>query len=396
MIGEAEPAPNGADVDFNLTDEQELLRKTAREFVRDVCPPAHAKRWDENSEFPQALFDGLGDLGWFSLPFPEDGGGDGGGPVELAILAEELGRSSFDIAMCYIGVLIPGLTIYKWGTDEHRQWLREKVMTGKDRIAVAISEPDTGSDAAAIRTTAVDQGDHYIVNGQKAWCTGAGLPDVTIAMYVRTGPREPKHRGLSLLLIDPDTPGVEIRRTPTLARHILGTNEIYLHDVLVPKANLIGAPDDGWNVLLSNLELEKVLLSGGYVGAAQSTLDEMLAYAKVRRAFDKPIGNFQALGHAIADLQVEIDASRLLTHRAALLLANGNDCTREGAMAKLKGSETYVAAARLGMQVLAAHGFSTESVMSYRYRESIVATISGGTSQIQRNAISRSLGLRTY
>jgi alkylation response protein AidB-like acyl-CoA dehydrogenase len=388
--------PNGAIVDFNLTDEQELLRKTAREFVRDTCPPERAKQWDEDGEFPKKLFDGLASLGWFSLPFPLDGGGDGGGPVELTVLAEELGRSSFDIAMCYIGVLIPGLTIYRWGTDAHREWLRDKVMTGQERIAVAISEPDTGSDAAALRTTAVDNGDHYVVNGQKAWCTGGGLPGVTIATYVRTGAREPKHSGLSLLLIDPATPGVEIRRTPTLARHILGTNEIYLHDVAVPKANLIGAANNGWTVMLSNLELEKVLLSGGYVGAAQSTLDEMLEYAKVRRAFDKPIGNFQALGHAIADLQVEIDAARLLTHRAASLLANNEDCTREGSMAKLKGSETYVAAARLGMQVFAAHGFSTESIMSYRYRESIVATISGGTSQIQRNAISRSMGLRTY
>jgi alkylation response protein AidB-like acyl-CoA dehydrogenase len=383
-------------VDFQLSDEQELLRKTARAFVRDVCPPERAKLWDENSEFPQVLFDGLADLGWFALPFPEDGGGDGGGPVELAVLAEELGRSSFDVAMCYIGVLIPGLTIYAWGTDEHRQWLREKVMTGQERIAVAISEPESGSDAAAIRTTAVDHGDHYLVNGQKAWCTGAGLPGVTVAMYVRTGPREPKHGGISLLLVDPNTPGVEIVRTSTLARHILGTNEIYLRDVVVPKANLVGEQNQGWDVMLSNLELEKVLLSGGYVGAAQSTLDEMLAYSKVRRAFGKQIGNFQALGHAIADLQVEIDAARLLTQRAASMLANGDNCSREGAMAKLKGSETYVAAARLGMQVLAAHGFSTESVMSYRYRESIVAPISGGTSQIQRNAISRSMGLRTY
>jgi alkylation response protein AidB-like acyl-CoA dehydrogenase len=218
-------------VDFGLTDEQELLRKTAREFVRDVCPPVKAKEWDEAGEFPEELFRGLARMDWFSLPFPEHAGGGGGGPIELALLAEELGRSSFDIAMCFIGVLIPALTVFKWGTDAHRQWIRDKVMTGAERIAVAISEPDSGSDAAALRTTAIDQGDHFVVNGQKAWCTGGGLPGVTIATYVRTGPREPKHRALSLLLIDPTTPGVEIRRTPTLARHILGTNEVYLHDV---------------------------------------------------------------------------------------------------------------------------------------------------------------------
>jgi alkylation response protein AidB-like acyl-CoA dehydrogenase len=148
--------------------------------------------------------------------------------------------------------------------------------------------------------------------------------------------------------------------------------------------------------MLSNLELEKVLLSGGYLGAAQATLDEMLEYSRTRHAFGRPIGEFQSLAHAMADLQTEIDSARLLTYRAAWLLAQGLPCSREGAMAKLKGSETYVAAARLGMQVLAGHGFSTESVMSFRYRESIVATISGGTSQIQRNGIARSMGLRSY
>jgi alkylation response protein AidB-like acyl-CoA dehydrogenase len=298
--------------------------------------------------------------------------------------------------MCYIGVLIPGITVFRWGSDAQRDFIRDQVMTGRHRLAVGLSEPDSGSDAAALRTTAEDHGDHFVVRGQKAWCTGGGLPDTTIATYVRTGPREPKHGGISLLLVDPATDGVEVRRTPTLARHILGTNEVFFHDAPVPKENLVGPLDEGWKVMLSNIELEKVIISGGYLGAAQATLDEMLEYARTRHAFGRPIGNFQALAHAMADLQTEIDSARLLAYRAAWLLAQGKPCTREGSMAKLKGSETYVAAARLGMQVLAGHGFSTESVMSFRYRESIVATISGGTSQIQRNGIARSMGLRSY
>ena len=383
-------------MDFGLTDEQEMLRTTARQFVADVCPAERAKEWDEESAVPPELFKGMADLGWFSLPFAETDGGDGGGPVELILIAEELGRASFDVAMCYIGVLIPGITVFNWGSDAQRAFIREQVMTGRQRLAVAVSEPDSGSDAAALRTTAQDRGDYFLVNGQKMWCTGAGLPDTTIATYVRTGPREPKHEGISLLLIDPLADGVEVRRTPTLARHILGTNEVYLSDVVVPRENLVGPQDKGWSVMLSNIELEKVIITGGYLGAAQATLDEMLAFAKTRHAFGRPVGTFQALAHAMADLQVEIDSARLLAYRAAWLLAQGQPCGREGSMAKLKGSETYVAAARLGMQVCAGHGFSTESVMSFRYRESIVATISGGTSQIQRNGIARSMGLRTY
>jgi alkylation response protein AidB-like acyl-CoA dehydrogenase len=383
-------------VDFGLTDEQEMLQATARQFVTDVCPAERAKEWDEEAAVPPELFKGLAELGWFALPFAEEDGGDGGGPVELILIAEELGRASFDVAMCYIGVLIPGLTVFEWGTGAQRAFIREQVMTGRQRLAVAVSEPDSGSDAAALRTFAQDRGDHFLVNGQKMWCTGAGLPDTTIATYVRTGPRDPKHEGISLLLIDPQADGVEVRRTPTLARHILGTNEVYLSDVVVPRENLVGPQDKGWSVMLSNIELEKVIITGGYLGAAQATLDEMLAFAKTRHAFGRPVGTFQALAHAVADLQVEIDSARLLAYRAAWLLAQGKPCGREGSMAKLKGSETYVAAARLGMQVCAGHGFSTESVMSFRYRESIVATISGGTSQIQRNAIARSMGLRTY
>ena len=383
-------------MDFGFTEEQEMLRATARQFVADVCPAERAKEWDEESAVPPELFKGMAELGWFSLPFAEEDGGDGGGPVELILIAEELGRASFDVAMCYIGVLIPGITVFNWGSPAQRAFIRDQVMTGRQRLAVAVSEPDSGSDAAALRTSAHDRGGHFVVNGQKMWCTGAGLPDTTIATYVRTGPREPKHEGISLLLIDPQADGVEVRRTPTLARHILGTNEVYLSDVLVPREDLVGPQDKGWSVMLSNIELEKVIITGGYLGAAQATLDEMLAFAKTRHAFGRPVGTFQALAHAMADLQVEIDSARLLAYRAAWLLAQGRPCGREGAMAKLKGSETYVAAARLGMQVCAGHGFSTESVMSFRYRESIVATISGGTSQIQRNGIARSMGLRSY
>ena len=383
-------------MDFGLTDEQEMLRDTARSFVARHCPPERAKQWDEDGTYPAELVEAMGDMGWFGLPFPEEWGGSGGGPVELTILAEELGRSSLDIAMSYIGTFIPGLTIYKWGDDAMKERHREGMLSGRQRFVVAMSEPDAGSDTASLRTTAELRGDHFVVNGEKMWCTGAGLPGALVAMYVRTDPAAPKHAGLSLLLVDPRADGVEVRRTPTLARHILGTNEIYLHDVVVPAGNLVGPLNGGWQVMLSGIELERTIMSGGYVGVSQATLDDAVRYSLEREQFGRPVGTFQAIAHQLADLQVEIDAARLLAYRAAWLLANGLPCSREGAMAKLKGSETYVNVARWGMQVLAGHGFATESVMSFRWRESIVATISGGTSQIQRNAIARSMGIKSY
>jgi alkylation response protein AidB-like acyl-CoA dehydrogenase len=380
-------------VDFALTEEQDLLKKTVDAFVSRHCPPEQAKAWDDQEIFPTELWQLMADLDWFGLPYPVEWGGGGGSPMELVIMAESLARSSLDVAMAYVGTFIPGLTIYKWGSDEQRERMRDALLRGEQRIAIAISEPDAGSDAAALRTAAVDHGDHFVLNGQKMWCTGAGLPGAMIATYVRTNPGAPKHGGLSLVLVDARSEGVEIRRIPTLARHLLGTNEVFLRDVVVPRHDLIGPIDEGWKILLSSLELERVLMSGAYVGVAQATLDEALAYSGERQQFGRPIGNFQAIAHALADMQTEIDAARLLAYRAAWQLSQGQPASREGAMAKLKGSEIYVAAARLGMQVMAGQGFSTESVMSFRWREAIVAPISGGTSQIQRNAIARSMGL---
>ena len=383
-------------MDFGLSDEHASLQEVARQFVDRHCPPRQAKEWDEANAYPEELFTAMADVGWFGLPFPESAGGDGGGAIQLTLIAEQLGRASLDIAMCYIGSLIPALTVYKWGTDVQRDWIKTNLLTGSSRFAAAISEPETGSDAAALRCAAVDNGDHFVVNGQKMWCTGAGLPGTRIMMYVRTSTGESKHSGISLVVLDADTPGLKLRQMPTLARHILGTYELFLDDVVVPKENLVGEQDGGWTVMLSNLELEKVLMSGAYVGVAQATLDEALEYSKQRVAFGRQIGTFQSLAHGMADMQTEIDSARLLAYRAAWMHANDLPCTREGSMAKLKGSESYVEAARLGMQICAGHGFSTESVMSFRWRESIVAPISGGTSQIQRNAIARSMGLRSY
>jgi alkylation response protein AidB-like acyl-CoA dehydrogenase len=379
-----------------LTDEQELLKSTAEAFVAKHCPPEKAKEWDEAEVFPMDLWERMAELGWFSLPYPETWGGGGGGAVELCLIAEALGRASLDVAMAYVGTFIPGLVIFRHGNDEQRERFRAGLLEGRYRFSVAISEPDAGSDVAALRTTAEARGDELVLNGQKMWCTGAGLPGATIAMYVRTDASAPRHDGISLVLVPNDTPGLEIRRTPTLARHLLGTNEVFLHDVVVPRANLVGAPGDGWSMLIGGLDFEKTVMAAAYTGVTQATVDDMLAYSKERHQFGRPIGTFQALAHGMADLQTDVDGGRLLAYRAAALLDSGTECTREAAMAKLKCSETYVAAARLGMQVLAGHGFATESIMSFRWRESIVATISGGTSEIQRNAICRSMGLRTY
>ena len=236
-----------------------------------------AKTWDDDATPPDLLTAAFADAEWYGLPFPEEYGGAGAGPTELAVVAEELGRASLDVAMCLSGRLIPALTMFEFGDERQRRDLVPEVVAGGRNYAVAISEPDAGSDAAALRTAAVEHDDHFVVNGQKMWCTGAGLPDTTILMYVRTDPDAPKHRGISALLVDAAAPGVQLRRIPTLARHILGTYEVFLDDVVVPRGALVGPLHEGWRVMLSSLELERIMLSAGYVGAAQSTLDLALS-----------------------------------------------------------------------------------------------------------------------
>lgn len=322
-------------MNFALSDEQRMLQDTARDFVARTCPPRVAKQWDDDGGAPPELFRAFADLEWLTIPFPEEYGGAGAGAVETTVVTEELGKASFDVAMCFVTTLIVGLTIFKWSDEERRRTLLSDLMAGRRRFAVSISEAAAGSDVGALATRAQLQGDHFIVNGSKMWCTGAGIPGTTLAIYVRTQQGARRRDGLSLLLVDATAPGLELIRIPTLARHGLGTYEVVLDGVRVPAENVVGPLHGGWEVLMSGLELERVLISAGYVGASQATLDEALDYSRQRTQFGREIGSFQALGHAMADLQTEIDAARLLVYRAAWLTAQGRSSAREGAMAKL-------------------------------------------------------------
>ena len=386
-------------MDFGLSDEQRMLQKTAREFVARTCPAYRRRRSGTRpATYPTELFRGMAEQGWFSLPFPEAAGGADGSIVELCLLAEELGRASLDIAMCYAGTFIPGLTLLKWGSAAAARALPARDDGGHQPFCDRDERAGRRFRRGGAADIAVDAGDDFVVNGQKAWCTGRRAAGHRHRHVRADRPgRRPSTRGCRCCWSTRAPPGSRSggrRRWP-------GTSWARTRSSCamsrVPKATWSDPLNGGWQVMLSGLDVEKVLMSAAYVGMAQATLDEALDVLQgTARRSAVPSATFQAISHALADLQTEIDSARLLSYRAAWLLANGQRCTREGAMAKLKGSETYVEAARWGMQILAGHGFSTESVMSFRWRESIVATISGGTSQIQRNAIARSMGLRSY
>jgi len=214
-----------------------------------------------------------------------------------------------------------------------------------------------------------------------------------LCMLVRTDPDAAKHAGLSVFLIPNDTPGMEIRTLPTMCRRATGTNEVFLDDCRVAADAMLGQPGDGWRIICDHLDIERVAIAAAYVGNAQQAVDDALAFANERVQFDRAIINFQVIRHMLADMQTQVDAARLLVYRAADMAATGAPCTRETAMAKLFASETLQTVTRNGMQIMGGHGMLPEADMERYFREGMQSTIGGGTSQIQRTIIAKSMRL---
>jgi len=266
-------------------------------------------------------------------------------------------------------------------------------MKGDIRFSISISEPSAGSDAANTRTRSEETPEGWRITGQKLWCSGAAARNTVIAMLTRSDKAAAKHKGLTVLLVPNDTPGLDIRRLPTMARRATGTTEIFADGAVVPSANLLGQPGDGWKIITDHLELERIAVSAAYVGNAQQAVTDALKYAHDRIQFDKPIYDFQVIRHMLADMQTAVDAARLMVYRAADIASRGEPCQREVSMAKLMASETLQTVTRNGMQILGGHSMLPEADMERYFREGMQSTIGGGTSQIQRTLIAKSLSL---
>ena len=381
-------------MDFAFTDEQKLLRETVRQLMDTHAPPEYIRRLDREQGYPYELYEKWVEAGLLSMPFPEAYDGLGGTAIDLIIIAEELARKSPDFFMSYAGSVFTGLNIVRKGTEAQKQHWLPKLFAGEVRMAIAISEPEAGSDIGAMRTYAVRDGDHYVVNGQKLWATGAGAKNCVMNVYLKTDRDKSAREGTSLLLIDNDTPGVQLRKLDMLGRRCTGTYEVFFNDVRVPADRLVGGENKGWECLLSGLQIERVCSAAGSCGGALAAFDLALAYAKERVQFGRPIGTNQSVAHTLADLQTEIDAARTLTWRAAWMVSEGQDALREITMAKLFASEVYVKVANAGMQIFGGYGYSMEYDMQRHFRDSRSSTIAAGTSEMQRNVLAGLMGLK--
>jgi alkylation response protein AidB-like acyl-CoA dehydrogenase len=371
-----------------------MLRESVRKMMAKVATPEYVRRLDREQAFPDELYEEWLKMGLFRMPFPEEYGGLGGSVIDLVIIAEELSYKSFDLFTAYGGPVFCGLNILRKGTEEQKRHWIPKVLSGEIKFSVSMSEPDAGSDIGAMRTTAKRDGNDWVINGQKLWATGAGAKNNVINVYVKTDPSVFYRKGMSLFLVDNNAPGVELRKLDMLGRRCTGTYEIFFTDVRVPAERLIGGENNGWQVVLAGLQVERITSTSGYIGGMQAILDLALDYAKERKQFGRPIGTNQAIAHLLADMQTELEASRLLMWRAAWQLASGKDALKEISMAKLFASEAYARMANNGMQILGAYGYNMEFDMQRHFRDARSATIGAGTSQMQRNLIAGLMGLK--
>jgi len=381
-------------MDFDFTDEQNMLRESVRRMMDKVATPPYIRRLDQEQAYPYELYDAWVEMGLLRMPFPEEYGGLGGNVIDMVIISEELSRKSFDFFTAYGGSVFNGLNVLRNGTEEQkRKWI-PKLLAGEIKMSISMSEPDAGSDVGAMRTTARHDGDHWVINGQKLWATGAGAKGNVINVYVKTDTKAHYKQGMSLFLVDNDTAGIKMRKLDMLGRRCVGTYEIFFDDVRVPADRLVGGENRGWDCLRSGLQSERIASTAGHCGGAQAVVDLALQYAKDRRQFGHAIGTFQAIGHMLADMQTEVEAARTLMLRAAWMASSGKDALREISMAKLFASETYVKVANMGMQIFGAYGYNMEFDMQRHFRDARSVTIGAGTSQIQRNLIAGLMGIK--
>ena len=380
-------------MDFSFSPEQEELRAHAKQLLDDVCPPGYAERCDTEARPPREAYKALAEHGWFGLIIPPEFGGTGGSAIDLAILLEETGRHFEELAMWLFRTLTyGGYAIIRDGTPEQKKGLLPRIARGEISFCFGLSEPASGSDAAALMTRAKATNEGYTIDGQKVFTSGMDISDYCL-LVARTSTGAKKQQGITTFLVDTKLPGIEIRKIPTLGQRAIGTTQVFYSSVKVPHSALLGEIDKGWEAVDSYLWYERLCLSAARTGAACAAFDYALDYAKNRKQFGKKIGEFQAISHKLADMKVMLDASRTLVYRFAWLMSQDKATRSDAAVLKLYTGETYKAVSDLGLQILGGYGYCMEYPMQRFFRDSRLAVIGGGTSEIQRNIIARGLGL---
>jgi alkylation response protein AidB-like acyl-CoA dehydrogenase len=377
-------------MDFEYTREQIQLRRAVREFAQAEIAP-HVLEWDENQTFPLEVVKKLGQLGYMGAIFPEEYGGAGLGYIEYSIIIEELSRVDGSVGIIVAAhTSLCGNHIYKAGSEEQKRKYLTRLASGEWLGCWSLTEPEAGSDAAGTRSSAVRDEDHWILNGAKTFTTNAHYADVCVAMAVTD--RAAAQHGISAFILEKGMPGFRAgKKENKLGLRASATGEVIFSGCRLGDSQLLGKRGEGFIDSLKTLDGGRVSIAALSIGIAQGAYDAALKYSKIRKQFGRPISEFQAIQHKLVDMATDIDASRLLTYRAASMIDQGKRVTRESAMAKLFASEAAVRIANEAVQIHGGYGFIKDYPVEKFYRDVKLCTIGEGTSEIQRLVIARQL-----
>lgn len=377
-------------MNFQLTEEQEMLRKMIREFAENQVAPTAAER-DEEERFDRSIFEQMAELGLTGIPWPEKYGGAGADYMSYVIAVEELSRVDASIGVTLSAhVSLASWPIYKFGTEEQKMKFLRPLAEGKKMGAYCLTEPGSGSDSAGMRTTAVKDGDHYVLNGSKIFITNAGEAEIYVVFAV-TNP-ELKHKGVTAFIVEKGMAGftmgkkekkLGIRSSPTLA--------VNFEDVRVPVENRLGEEGQGFKIAMMTLDGGRNGIAAQALGIAQGAFDHAVAYAKERNQFGKPIASLQAIQFKLADMATKIEAARLLTYQAAWLEDQGLPYGKASAISKVFAGDIAMEVTTEAVQVFGGYGYTREYPVERFMRDAKITQIYEGTNEIQRVVISNYL-----
>jgi len=379
-------------LDFNLSDEQKLFQKTIREFCEKEIKPL-ASKIDKEEYFPWDMYKKMGRMGLMSMTIPQEYGGAGIDRVSYMIALEEISRVCGSTGITVEAHNSLGIGhIYERGTEAQRKKYLPKLLDGEGIAAWALTEPNAGSDAAGVQTTAVLKGNEWVLNGTKQFITSGDICEVVTVM-AKTD-KEKGAKGISAFIVEKDTPGFRVGQTEDkLGLRGSHTVELIFEDCRIPKENLLGEKDLGFIGAMDILDRGRTAIGAMSVGIARGALEDSIDYAKQRQQFGRPIGKFQAIQWMIADMATEIDAARLLVYRAAFLEDQKKPFSKEASMAKLFASEMAMRATRNAIQIFGGYGYTREYPLERYFRDIKLCEIGEGTSEVQRMVISKQLGL---
>jgi butyryl-CoA dehydrogenase len=377
-------------VDFSLSDEQLMIRDSVRKFAAEQILP-HSRQWEKEHAFPRELLHRMGRLGYLGVPIPEEYGGAGLDYIAEAIVFEEVGYADSSVRTTLsVQMSLVELTILKWGTEEQKQTYLPKLCNGDWIGCFALTEPNAGSDAGNVQTTAKAEGDEWVLNGQKVWISNGTWADVAI-VFAQTQPGS-KTKGMVAFLVDTKTPGFTARKmTGKLGLLASDTGEIFLDNVRVPDSNRLGKVGEGFKVAMSALDNGRYGVASGCVGTAQRALDVSVRYAKERVAFNRPIAGFQLVQDMLAQMKVDTEAARLLVYQAGWVKNQGQISTIPVSIAKMFATEAAKRNADMAIQIHGGYGYSDEYEPERLWRDCRVASLYEGTTQIQKLIIGRDL-----